>query len=233
MKPISREAARAAGLKRFFTGEPCRHHHIAERYVINGHCAACGLLRSNARYKQLRDRLKAKAREYYARDRRKGIENARKWAERNWEKVLDTSRRWGKRNPDKRRASQHKRLARKAAAPGFYTPSDIEALLQKQNSLCNGPHCRADISLSYTVDHIVPLTRGGDNWPANLQLLCQSCNSAKSNRTMAEWLTALSKSRPQREASASPQIPALADESPADPCPATEPTIPCAQQQCD
>jgi 5-methylcytosine-specific restriction endonuclease McrA len=33
-----------------------------------------------------------------------------------------------------------------------------------------------------------PLSRGGSNWPSNLQLLCKTCNSSKNNRTMEEWL---------------------------------------------
>lgn len=30
-----------------------------------------------------------------------------------------------------------------------------------------------------TVDHVVPLSLGGNNWPANLQPLCLSCNLKK------------------------------------------------------
>lgn len=41
MQIISRESARAAGLKRFFTGKPCRRGHVAQRYVSYGGCCAC------------------------------------------------------------------------------------------------------------------------------------------------------------------------------------------------
>lgn len=33
-----------------------------------------------------------------------------------------------------------------------------------------------------TVDHIVPLSRGGKSTPHNLQTLCRSCNAAKRDR---------------------------------------------------
>lgn len=36
-----RESARALGLKRYFTGLPCRNGHVAERYVSCGNCTEC------------------------------------------------------------------------------------------------------------------------------------------------------------------------------------------------
>lgn len=41
MDLISREDAKALGLKRFFTGVPCKNNHIAERYVSSGNCVTC------------------------------------------------------------------------------------------------------------------------------------------------------------------------------------------------
>lgn len=38
---ISRQAAHMQGLRRFFTGEPCKSGHTAERYVSNGACVSC------------------------------------------------------------------------------------------------------------------------------------------------------------------------------------------------
>jgi hypothetical protein len=37
---ISRKEAKAQGLKRYFTGKPCKHGHIAERHM-EGKCAKC------------------------------------------------------------------------------------------------------------------------------------------------------------------------------------------------
>ena len=38
---IGRDAASALGLKRFFTGEPCKHGHVAERIVSSHRCTEC------------------------------------------------------------------------------------------------------------------------------------------------------------------------------------------------
>lgn len=38
---ISRQAAHAAGLLRFYTGVPCKRGHTAERYVSTGGCIMC------------------------------------------------------------------------------------------------------------------------------------------------------------------------------------------------
>jgi hypothetical protein len=43
MEPISREEAKARGLKRYYTGKPCKHGHITERRVIGKKCRGCQL----------------------------------------------------------------------------------------------------------------------------------------------------------------------------------------------
>jgi len=38
---ISRDDARAFGLRRFYTGEPCMWGHICEHYTSSGECVEC------------------------------------------------------------------------------------------------------------------------------------------------------------------------------------------------
>lgn len=38
-----------------------------------------------------------------------------------------------------------------------------------------------------TVDHVVPLVRGGTNYEGNLVPACRSCNSSKSDHLLVEW----------------------------------------------
>lgn len=48
MELKSRIDAINAGLKKFFTGRPCRRGHLAERYTSNSACVECELINSKA-----------------------------------------------------------------------------------------------------------------------------------------------------------------------------------------
>ncbi len=41
LQVVDREEARNKGLKRYFTGIPCKHGHVNERIVINAQCIDC------------------------------------------------------------------------------------------------------------------------------------------------------------------------------------------------
>jgi hypothetical protein len=51
MKTITRMEAARKGLMRYFTGKPCAHGHIAERYVVSMACLQCNKVRV-AKYHQ-------------------------------------------------------------------------------------------------------------------------------------------------------------------------------------
>lgn len=54
------------------------------------------------------------------------------------------------------------------------------ALIERDTYVCAEPGCTATENL--TIDHIVPLSRGGTDELENLQLLCPSHNSSKGDR---------------------------------------------------
>ena len=55
MQIISRAEAKAKGLKRYFTGKPCKHGHVAERVVVNATCVECE--RASVRKYRLKKRV--------------------------------------------------------------------------------------------------------------------------------------------------------------------------------
>lgn len=55
MEIISRAEAKAAALKRYFPGTPCKHGHIAERLTSNGTCLECCRLKQLKNYHENRE----------------------------------------------------------------------------------------------------------------------------------------------------------------------------------
>ena len=52
----------------------------------------------------------------------------------------------------------------------------------------DGLECQYCGDEATTVDHVVPLSRGGTNDLANLTPACKPCNSSKRDRLLEEWL---------------------------------------------
>ena len=69
----------------------------------------------------------------------------------------------------------------------FYASAPWKALrlvvFELKGRLCVYCHCDAN-----TVDHAIPLSRGGTHEPSNLQPICRSCNVRKQSKTHDEFL---------------------------------------------
>ena len=62
----------------------------------------------------------------------------------------------------------------------------LPKLYANQEGICAG--CKRPVQWKdATVDHIVPLARGGTNKATNLQMLCGSCNCSKGAKQAEEW----------------------------------------------
>lgn len=107
--------------------------------------------------------------------------NARvqEWRSKNRERHNAQNRDWAKRNKDKILAKTHKRRAMQRNARGKWGAGDLVLLRKVLGKTCM--RCGSKDRIS--IDHVVPITKGGTNYPANLQFLCRSCNSGKNNRT--------------------------------------------------
>ena len=66
-------------------------------------------------------------------------------------------------------------------APGVCTPENLIARINYYGGRCWMCGAVAD-----TIDHVIPLARGGSNHPANLRPACRSCNSVKKDRDIWE-----------------------------------------------
>lgn len=72
---------------------------------------------------------------------------------------------------------RHLRRARKSSAGGFATAEQIRARVAFYGGVC--AYCGGPFE---HVDHVIALSRGGSNWPANLRPACARCNLRKHTR---------------------------------------------------
>jgi 5-methylcytosine-specific restriction endonuclease McrA len=178
MEVIKRRHAKTAGLLHYFTGKPCRQGHIAMRYVSSKTCSAC-LKASCKVYSQTNvKRLSAKSLEAYHRNPKKKMESVKRWQAANPENVRKSKKKWQDANLEVKRVHTRARRARKRAAEGNHTISDVREIAKLQRNKC--AYCRRSLSgARREVDHIRALSRGGSNNRRNLQILCRTCNTRK------------------------------------------------------
>lgn len=196
--PVTNMQARAMGLKRFYTGKPCKNGHVAELRASNGECFTCARERTakwsaaNPARKKETDRLS------YAANPEPTRERSRQRYAANRDDALARRRQWDKDNPirarENGRLSVHHRRARQAGAPGIHTAAETRAIFAAQRGLC--VYCSSDLAtVKKHLDHRNPLARGGSNSAENLQWLCAPCNLAKGAQDPALFKANLSARR--------------------------------------
>ena len=84
----------------------------------------------------------------------------------------------------KRRLCNSNRRAAKVTTASPTINSHIEALLNDTNASC--PYCPSTENLS--IEHILPLSRGGTHTENNVELACLECNIRKGNKTKSEFI---------------------------------------------
>lgn len=152
-------------------------------------CKECAKQRARLWTKNNPEKALENSRRQYHKDIEKSRKNraarVRKWYQANPEKGRANSASWKKSNRAKATGYESLRRARKFGA-GIYLVKPIEVKkIVASSCLGCGTHDRVSI------DHIIPLARGGRHSIGNLQPLCVPCNSSKNDRTMTEWKLAL------------------------------------------
>jgi hypothetical protein len=203
MKPIiSLKQAKANGLKRYFTGEPCKAGHISERDVAGRGCVVCRR-EAAARWKNkpdVRPRMLEYGRQRYASpEGRAAILNAHKKRRADsigGEILRERCRQWGRANPDKMRANGSARRARESRSiPTWFAELDQFAWEEAAHLAILR---RQTTGIDWHADHMLPLAGnsvcGLHTWN-NVQVIPAAVNTAKKNRmTLTEpgqWIRAL------------------------------------------
>jgi 5-methylcytosine-specific restriction endonuclease McrA len=130
--------------------------------------------KKRAYYAANRTERRAQQREYRNANIEVERERTRIWTQDHREEKRAMDRAYQKTHPEVYRASRLRRKARKANAAGTATTAQVEARIAYYGHrcwMCGGPFEH--------VDHVIPLARGGTNWPANLRPACATCNLKK------------------------------------------------------
>lgn len=167
---VERKFAKENGLKRYFTGRPCKHGHICERMTGNSGCVECHRIVSLAYSAKSYD----KRRQYYLDNKEKIDEYQRIYHQENKERIAENFKKWRKAKPWKYREAGARRKSAKLSATPFWACIDTIKGIYK--TCPKGWH----------VDHIVPLQNPnvcGLHVPCNLRHLHRRENEVK-NRFM-------------------------------------------------
>lgn len=190
-------------------GKACRKCGSTNRYSSTGKCVDCkrAYMRQRSKDKALDINAKSRAwraanREHVARAnkawRAANVDRCRAltadWRRNNAQRMIEQRREYYQRNKTAiiARTQEHHHY-RRANRVGHYTRLDLQDIWVKQGGLCVGCGSRflwslgEDKYVKCTIDHIIPVSRGGTNWPSNLQLLCSPCNDSKGAKLMEEW----------------------------------------------
>jgi len=136
-------------------------------------------------YEENRKRIIEKNRKWVKANPELAKEKNRKWREGNLDRAKELTRKWRKENPKKLLAYNQNRRALKANAAGHATVEQIKSRFQYHENRCY--YC-GDSESGLHVEHRIPLSRGGSNWPSNLVPACQSCNFSKHTKTEKEFI---------------------------------------------
>lgn len=150
--------------------KPRSEFHKKTKTTVQPKCKPCHLLDNKLRYIKNKDKYKKTKDAYY---------------QKNKAKIIKAATNWNKCHPKER--SKYMvfvntvRRGRKLTNGGKFTKKEWLLLLDKHEYKCY--YCK-QIFDKLTVDHYIPLSKGGKNSIDNIVPACMSCNCKKGNKIL-------------------------------------------------
>jgi 5-methylcytosine-specific restriction endonuclease McrA len=135
------------------------------------------------RLDHLEERRK-KDREYYANNKERLLSYFHTHYQNTRVERLEHQRRYHIENPEVAKTNNARRRARINDAEGTFTSKEFNLKCLLYDWVC--AYCGKELPLG--PDHVIPLSKGGDNYIENIVPACESCNKSKHNKSLQEFL---------------------------------------------
>ena len=197
---VTKKQAIKQGLKRYFTGLPCKDGHLSERKISSGDCIACVREKHS---QNMQDPEYREAKRLQSERGRRSPAGKRYAEKQRFHKALlrrvaheinlvkDSQLYWHEdpaevlaKREKKRLLAEARRNAVTQATPWWVDTKQIEAIEQKRKKITSRT------SIKHHVDHYYPIqgdTVSGLNVPWNLQVITAHENHIKSNKMPEEF----------------------------------------------
>jgi 5-methylcytosine-specific restriction endonuclease McrA len=137
-------------------------------------------------YLRNQDRLILAAGKRYEKDPKLSLERGREWAKKHPEKNRAIKSKYKKAHPERVRISYRNRKAFLLNVPGKgWNAFEEKQLIEDYGHRC--AYC-GELLKKVTMDHIIPISRGGNHEIDNAVPACGYCNSSKGNKPLLIWL---------------------------------------------
>jgi 5-methylcytosine-specific restriction endonuclease McrA len=153
--------------------------------------------------KQWRENNPEYAKEYMEQWRLEHPENSKEYYQNHKIIILEYGKQWRKDNPGKgliynkkfrktekgkvsRQRNNSKKQAKGREIINTLTFNEWIEILKQYHFRCAYCNKEFDLFIKPTIDHIIPISKGGDNIKENILPACQSCNSKKNNKILRE-----------------------------------------------
>ena len=102
----------------------------------------------------------------------------------NYEKRIEIERKSRAKNKEKNRLSRN---ARQSIRNRLVSDSKYVIIYKDLKRIYSEPCFNCGSLKNQSLDHRIPLSRGGEHKIGNMLTLCQPCNASKHSKTIMEW----------------------------------------------
>ncbi len=150
---------------------------------LQGYCKHCDNRKAREHYALNREAARESQRKYQQSNREQARLSWHRWAGKNREYLNAYNRRKAQENPEQEREWQWRAYTKRLKA--YVAPVYLKKMYERDGWICQicrepvDPTLRYPDPMSASLDHIIPLARGGTHEPGNVQLAHWICNVKK------------------------------------------------------